>query len=220
MTVMLPFTPDQFFGVFAAYNEAVWPMPIIAYALGGGVVFLAVRSSKAAGWVVPLVLAAMWMWTGIAYHGLYFRPINPAATVFALLFVVQGLLFPAYAVIGHRLAFATTSRLRRQAGFALVAYAMILYPLVGLVAGHVYPSVPTFGVTPCPLTIFTFGMLLLAVEVPRALLIIPLLWSVIGGSAAILLAVPEDGMLSVSGVVAALMLLPKPRRATDDARVD
>jgi hypothetical protein len=37
-------------------------------------------------------------------------------------------------------------------------------------------------------------------------LILPLLWSLIGGSAAILLAVPQDWALLVGGVVAVLLL--------------
>lgn len=213
-TGALPFTRDQFLSVFATYNEATWPMPVVAYVLGFVVFVLAVRPSSAANRLVPVILAAMWMWTGIVYHGLFFRPINPAATIFAIAFVVQGALF----LLHGRLVFAT-SRARRWTGSVLVIYAMVLYPLLGLGAGHVYPAAPTFGITPCPLTIFTFGILLLAVEVPRWLLIVPLVWSVIGGSAAILLAVPEDWMLLVSSVLAAVMLLPRRMRATDDARV-
>ena len=30
----LPFTIEQFLGVFAAYNAAIWPAPIFAYVLG------------------------------------------------------------------------------------------------------------------------------------------------------------------------------------------
>jgi hypothetical protein len=46
-------------------------------------------------------------------------------------------------------------------------------------------------------------MLLLTIgPVPRWLLVIPVIWSLIGGSAAILLAVPQDWLLLVSGFVA------------------
>jgi hypothetical protein len=31
---MLPFTVDQFFSVFGAYNNAVWPTQVVAYLLG------------------------------------------------------------------------------------------------------------------------------------------------------------------------------------------
>ena len=31
---MLPFTREQFLGVFADYNTAVWPAQVVAYVLG------------------------------------------------------------------------------------------------------------------------------------------------------------------------------------------
>jgi hypothetical protein len=61
-----------------------------------------------------------------------------------------------------------------------------------------------FGVTPCPITLFTFGVLLLAQSpLPRRLLVIPLLWALIGGSAAWLLGVAQDWPLLISGVLVA-----------------
>jgi hypothetical protein len=32
---MLPFSVDQFFGVFASYNRAIWPAQIVAFMIGG-----------------------------------------------------------------------------------------------------------------------------------------------------------------------------------------
>ena len=31
---MLPFTPEQFLGVFVNYNDVIWPIQIAAYVLG------------------------------------------------------------------------------------------------------------------------------------------------------------------------------------------
>jgi hypothetical protein len=31
---MLPFTVDQFFSVFGAYNTAIWPAQVVGYLLG------------------------------------------------------------------------------------------------------------------------------------------------------------------------------------------
>jgi hypothetical protein len=83
----------------------------------------------------------------------------------------------------------------------LILYACVLYTLLGLWAGHRYPEMPMFGVTPCPVTIFTFGVLLLTTApVSRWLLVIPVIWSLIGGSAAFLLQVPQDWLLLFSGL--------------------
>jgi hypothetical protein len=56
-------------------------------------------------------------------------------------------------------------------------------------------------------TLFTFGLLLLTVSpVPRWLLVIPVAWSVIGGTAAFLLQVPQDWILLFSGATAVLIM--------------
>ena len=69
---------------------------------------------------------------------------------------------------------------------------------------------PMFGVAPCPTTIFTAGVLLITGwRVSRWLLIIPVIWSVIGGSAAILLSVPQDTGLIATGVLIAAVALSR-----------
>jgi hypothetical protein len=71
-----------------------------------------------------------------------------------------------------------------------------------------------FGVAPCPTAIFTFGLLLWVVDsVPAYLLIIPLLWSFLGMSAAINLQVPQDYGLVVAGVLGTALILIQNRKA-------
>ncbi|GAB4560667.1 MAG: DUF6064 family protein [Rhizobacter sp.] len=206
---MLPFTREQFFAVFAAYNEAVWPVQYLAYLLALAMLVALVRGWPGRDRLVSGGLAAMWVWTGVAYHGLYFAPINPAALGFAALFVVQGVLMAHAGLMQGRLRFEVRPGWRGLVGWCLVAYAAIVYPLLGWAAGHRYPEMPSFGITPCPVTLFTFGMLLLAAPViPRRLLVIPLLWSLVGGSAAVLLGVPQDWPLLISGLCLAPLLWP------------
>ena len=88
---MFPFTVEQFLNVFESYNLTVFPMQFIAYALGLIAVFLVFKNRS--GRIVPAILSFMWFWNGIAYHLLFFSPINKAAYGFGVLFVVQGLLF-------------------------------------------------------------------------------------------------------------------------------
>ncbi len=65
-----------------------------------------------------------------------------------------------------------------------------------------------FGIAPCPVTLFTFGVLLLTTApVPRWLLIIPLAWSLLGGTAAFMLGVPQDWPLLFSGLTIVLLVL-------------
>lgn len=202
---MLPFTREQFFEVFAAYNAANWPAVVAAYPLALVAVAAAWRGGpRARRWLGP-IMALMWAWVGLAYHGLYFSPINPVARIFAGGFLLQAALFAAHAVFGGGLAFEQRNRARSWGGAVLVFYAMVAYPLIGLAAGERYPAMPLFGVAPCPLLIFTFGLLLWASRARWWLWVVPLLWSVIGGSAALVLSVPQDWALPAAALAALLI---------------
>jgi hypothetical protein len=208
---MLPFTADQFLAIFAKYNHAIWPAQIVAYLLGGVAVALLFWRRRGSNQAIAGILAAMWLWTAIAYHALFFASINKAAYLFAALFFIQGIWLLHEGCFRNRIHFSVESGRLAWLGIAFVFYAAILYPLIGMVTGHSYPAIPMFGVTPCPVTIFTFGMLL-ATEPPisRWILVIPFIWSLIGGSAAILLHVPQDWLLLVSGLISVPMILLRP----------
>jgi hypothetical protein len=94
-----------------------------------------------------------------------------------------------------------------------MGYAAVLYPLIGVWTGHHYPALPMFGIAPCPVVLFTFGVLLLAkAPLPRRLLIAPFVWALIGGTAAFLLGVAQDWLLLASaGVGVYLFIRDQPR---------
>jgi len=206
MRMRIPFTLEQFLDVFARYNEAIWPAQIGAYVLGALVVALAVVRTRVSDRAVAFLLAASWAFVGGAYHMAYFSRVNPVADVFGAFFLLQAVLFIVAGASG-RLTFGFASTPRHAVGLAFIAYAAVVYPLLGLAAGHAYPYAPMFGVTPCPTTIFTFGVLLLADDrVPRWLLPIPLLWSLVGVSAAVQLGFREDLGLVVAGVIGSVLI--------------
>ena len=202
---MIPFTRDQFFAVFVAYNSAIWPAAILAYPLAVVMLAQALRGGKRNTRIVAASLALLWGFVGIAYHGLYFSRINLAAPLFAAAFVLQALLFVATAISGRGMEFGAHSRIRSAVGVGLILYAAIAYPLLGLIAGERYPAMPLFGVTPCPLLVFTFGLFVLASRVRWWLWIVPLLWSLVGGSAFYRLAVPQDLALPVAALAAIVL---------------
>lgn len=211
---MLPFTLDQFLSVFAAYNEAIWPAQIVAYVLGVLVVAAFFRPGPASGRVGSGVLGLMWLWTGVLYHGVFFSSINKPAFAFGALFVVEGLAIVYAGVVRDGLRFGIRFDLPSAVGAAFILYAGVVYPLIGTATGHSWPATPMFGVTPCPVTIFTFGLFLMATRrFSYWLLVIPFAWSLIGGSAAILLDVPQDWLLLVSGLIAVPLIVIRDRRA-------
>jgi hypothetical protein len=216
---MLPFTPEQFLAVFVNYNTATWPSQIAAFLLGLTAVVLLPRRVPGSDRAIAAILAAMWLWTGFAYHGVWFSKINSAAYLFALLFIIQGIGLIYAGVYRSRICFGAGRGLAAWAGGAFVVYSVIVYPLIGMATGHFYPAMPMFGVTPCPVTLFTFGMLLLTIRpVPNWLLVVPAIWSLIGGSAAIVLNVPQDWLLLFSGGIAVSLIVVRDRRVKQDLR--
>jgi len=195
--MQLPFSAAQFVEVFARYNGVVWPVAIIAYAAGIAAIFFALKPNRARGIGVGLILSAMWAFTGIGYHLLSFSAINPAARIFAVQFVIGSVVL-AVASLRGKLTFTPRRDARTIAGLALASYAMVIYPALGFVFGHGYPNGPVFGLTPCPLAIFTFGMLLLADRPPLRLGIVPVVWALIGSMAALSLGILEDVGLLVA----------------------
>jgi Family of unknown function (DUF6064) len=212
--MQIPFTVEQFFDVFGAYNTAIWPAQIIAYVLGILACALAYRENKMSSRIISGILALFWVWMGAVYHLMHFAKINPAARVFGAFFIVQGLLFFLAGVVSGKLSFRFSPRPLPILGAFFILYAMVIYPVLGSLFGHTYPRVPMFGVAPCPGTIFTFGMMLWATKpVPGFLLAIPLLWALVGLSAAINLRVPQDYGLVVAGVLGAGLVLRQNRKA-------
>jgi hypothetical protein len=211
--VALPFTGDQFFDVFAAYNRALSPVAIGLwwYALAAAVV-LARRSYKRARFAAAM-LGVQWVWAGVAYHATFFAVINPAAWFLAALFVVEGVLLVRSGVSRDELRFSPTGAVRHVIAWALIAYALA-YPILAQAEGHAFPRAPTFGV-PCPTVLLTIGWLFAADPPwPKMLAVIPIGWAFIGGAAAVLFGVRADLMLPVAGMaLAAWVSVPRPHRA-------
>jgi len=204
---MIPFTLEQFLGVFERYNFAVWPAQLFLYAIAILAICLALPRKADFSRGISLILSMFWIWMGLVYHFGFFSTINRAALFFALFFVVQGALFFIAGACKQQLEFRFRLNLLRIPGGAFLLYALVVYPALGYWLGHRYPAAPTFGL-PCPTTIFTFGMLLWTDRrVPLYLLAIPLAWSFVGFWAAVSLGMIEDYGLLAAGLIGSLVIL-------------
>jgi hypothetical protein len=204
----LPFTEQQFFDVFGVFNTALWPV-LIALWMASCWVTLRLIRGHANSISITVVAAAHWAWTGVAYHAWYFSRINPAAWLFAALFVIQagGLLWEG--VLHRRLVFDWAGAPRHVVAAIFLMYSF-LYPLF-VITSHALPRAPIYAV-PCPTVLFTTGLVFAArPPVRRGLLIVPIVWSLIGSSAAILLGMTPDLMLLPG---AALLLVYAARPGT------
>jgi hypothetical protein len=211
----LPFTPEQFFTVFARYNEAVWPVQILLNAIALLCVGLLFLPGAWTSRTICLFLSLFWAWMAIAYHFAYFSDINPAAWGFGAAFLLGSLAIAWFGVVRTGIFLRPVPGARAVVGATLIVFALVLYPIIGYSVGHRYPNAPTFGL-PCPTTIFTLGLLLFSVEpVSRRVFVVPLLWAAVGSLAAFQLGVAEDLGLLAAGIatVAVMLLSPAPAGA-------
>lgn len=202
----MPFTEAQFFAVFAHYNSAIWPVPIVAVFAAIIALALGVRPSRSRTIAISWILSAMWVMNGIGYHWAYFAEVNPVAKAFGVVFVLQGIAFLIAPFFLKEWRFEARQDMSTWTALGVVSFAVIVYPVLGYLVGHRFPAVPLLGTAPCPTTIFTLGMLLLGRHGGIWLFIIPSIWAAIGTSAAFLLGVPQDLGLGLAGIVTLLAL--------------
>ncbi len=195
----MPFTEEQFLGVFSSYNEALWPVAALLWVLTAMALGL-LAGRLAHGRLIGALLAIHWLWAGAVYHLVFFSTINPAARVFGAAFILEGLLFLWYGAVKGRLDFRW-GRSPRQALSIVLALFSLAYPALVRLSGFEWPAMPAYGV-PCPTAILTMGLLLaLPPANHRGLAVIPVLWALVASSAAAMFRVLPDFMLPIAAVV-------------------
>ncbi|MCW8827452.1 MAG: DUF6064 family protein [Gammaproteobacteria bacterium] len=205
--MQLPFSTEEFFGVFRQYNEAVWPAQVFLVGLALAAVVLVLKPRRWSGVGISAILAFLWAWLAVAYHFAFFTRVNPLAYLFAGVSLAGAVVFFWQGVVRRRLQFAWVGGGRAFTGTALVLFVLTLYPIWSWYAGHAYPHMPTFGL-PCPTTLFTIGLLAFLVPpYPRTPFIVPVLWALVGAQAAFLLGVHQDLGLLVAAAVGVILLI-------------
>jgi hypothetical protein len=200
--MQLPFTREQFFDLFAAYNEALWPAVVALWAASAVIVALRLSARRSHDRWVSALLVGHWAWSAVAYHVAFFTRINPAAWLFAALFLSQAVLLFRVGVVQRRLSFAPWGNAWAPLAWGLIAYSLA-YPAINAIDHRSLWRIPTFGL-PCPTTILTAGVLMLATPQSWSLSTVPVIWSAIGGSAAFLLGVRADVALPIAGLAVAI----------------
>ena len=98
-------------------------------------------------------------------------------------------------------------------GSMAVVNALIIYPIIGARTGHPFPGGPIFGIAPCPMVMFSFGMFLQTQgRFPIKLIIIPFLWSLTGIFSLTAFQVYASGGQLIIGVMGTLLILYRNRR--------
>lgn len=211
-----PFSTEQFFSVIEKYNTSVFPMQFVILAAGLFLLFWILKGKMQNSKIPGTFLGLLWLWMGIGYHYLFFTTINKAAWLFGSLFVLQGIFMLVETLFRNRFNEKSNHTKHVTFGSVFVIYGLVIYPVVSYFTEGSLTSTISAGL-PCPTTILTFGFFLLYSEkLPRYLLIIPTLWSLIGISAALNFGVYQDFVMVTAAIVVNVWLL---RRKTENAKM-
>ncbi len=200
-----PFSTEQFFDVIEKYNANVFPMQFI-FLIAGLILLWVILTRKNQSTRLPgIFIGTLWLWIGIVYHILFFTSINTAAFIFGGLFILQGLFMLYETFFRSRMNRKTSNITSAFTGYFLIIYGLIVYPVVSLFTEGFFTTI-SIGL-PCPTTIITFGVLLVfSDKLPRYLLVIPTLWSLLGISAALNFGVYQDFVMVAAAIVANFLL--------------
>jgi hypothetical protein len=158
--MQLPFTKEQFFDLFVSYNEALWPAAVALWIASAVTLVVRLSTRRPHDRCISALLVYHWAWSALAYHLTFFTRINPAAWLFAVLFLGQAFLLFRVGVVQRRLSFAPWGNAWAPLAWGLIGYSLA-YPAINAIDHLSLLRIPTFGL-PCPTTIFTAGVLMLA----------------------------------------------------------
>ena len=199
--------------VFGLFNLITWPVQLIAYLTGIAAVIFALRPTEQRGRNVAIILAMAWLWIGGAYLILIVLRLastgSPEEFILSALFILQGILLFVYGTALGRLRFGFAVNTIPMIGTGFIIYALVLHSLFG----GIFARCTIFGVAPCPVTVFTFGLMLWASRpFPLFLVIVPLLWSLLtllpsGNS-----SMPSDPVVGLAGILGTILVIVRNRQ--------
>lgn len=220
----LMFSARTYHRLFERHHHALWPAQLAALAAGIAILVLLVRDeSRSRRYATGLVAAA---WLAVAWTFLWtrFSTIHLGGRAMAIAFGAQAALL-GWASLRRRQpgarASAATARAVRRVGWAVVAFAVAIEPLVGRLLGRPWAQAELFAVTPDATVAATVGVLLATPRSAWYLWPVPVAWSLFSGMTLFALPSPEWWLLpaiALGGVVLEGVRRRRSRRMPAESR--
>lgn len=192
----LMFGPEVYWRLFELQNRALWPLPLITSALGLAVLLLVALRRHWAVRTVWIVTALAW--AGAAHFlATRYAPINWPVGYVVWAFAAEAALITLAAVSGGLTLPGARKPVPFFLGLGLVAYAVILHPLVGPAFGRPLAQAEVFGVAPDTTALACLGLLVMA-ERGRwkaVLAVIPVAWCVLSAATLLTLGASQGWIL-------------------------
>lgn len=202
----LMFEPRTYYRLFERINGELWPVPILALALGAALLLLAGRGR--AHRAALLLLVPAWLTVAVAFHWQRYAPINFLAPWYAWASVLEGALLLAAATGRVKWLSLGTDRTPDRLGVVLLVFAVLLQPLLGPLLGRSWQGVELLGLAPDPTAVATLGVVL-ALRARWALLVIPVLLALASGATLWAMDAPDAWVTPLAAVVGLVRFVSK-----------
>jgi hypothetical protein len=207
---------ELFYQRMYEYNTAMFPVMILTNILGILLIIMYARHWKYSDKITAATLSFLWLWNGFIELILFFGTVSTQYYVWGLFWIFQSFLFFRQGVYRSNFHFAIMKDVYSVIGLLTITYALLIYPVLGVLSSHGYPHGPIFGIAPCPVCTFTFGILMLnRKKLPVYIIIFPLLWSLTGIYAVVKLNVYQDLGLVFAGMIGTVLLIAGKKVAND-----
>lgn len=191
-----------------AYNEAIFPMQILLIFVALALTYLLFSKPSARNNnLMKGYLSFLCAWNGILFFLIYGREL-PGKILGAPLFILAAVLF-TWDIKSGKTQFRLPEATWQKYLTGLLLLSAFMYPLVGAALGHVYPESCTFGVMPCPTTVFALALLSAALpEADKKVYVVLLVWALPAlGKCLGALDLYEDCILFWTGVYSLMILI-------------
>lgn len=206
------FTARTYYRQFELYNQAIWPLHILAILAGVGIFAVLRVKPFWHGRAIAAILTVSWLWVAWAYHYERFASINWVANWYAILFAIEALLLFWFGVIRNRFLLSRTRELY-VTGLLIFLFALLVLPFITLLSGREWRQLEIFAIEPDPTVIATLGLILLSSSRTWILFVIPVFWCLVSGATLWVLKSPIALIPLLTALVTLVLLFFK-RRTT------
>lgn len=197
------FSARAYYGLFARMNLRVWPVQLLALAVGVVVAVLMVRGGARRSRVGAGLLTVAWSSVAGIYFLSEYVTIHTYARWFAAAFGVEALLLLLVALRRNRAPDDEPPGVRAIAGGALMAIALFIQPLLAPLGGRPWSQAEVFALAPDPTVAYTLGALL-ALRASWWAWVIPVGWVLYDAMTLRVLHAPEWAVVPTVAVIAVL----------------
>ena len=218
LSSFLLFSPRTYLRLHELYNADVWPLQLVALALGLVIVAFAAAARPWSGRTIALVLGLCWLFVAWTYHLRRYATINWAATYFAAAFALEAVLL-AWVALRTKVSLGDSRSVATRIGIGAVLFALFVQPLLGVLTGRAWSQSQFFGIAPDPTVVATLGVLVATQRSGWLLWVVPLAWCAVAGAFASMMKLPDALVMPLAAAVAlAVRLSTKPANVVDTRR--